>query len=168
MKEYYVAHEHFLGTNNSVVLLVFSLRETIEKQIAQLRFWLAMIKSKQAPSEVIKFAGQRLHKPSVVLVGSFADQQRLPVLEEENSDVFAVPLASSMQQAPDNGKTVLQTLAREFGDFFHFPEAVCTLDCRLSQTREIRVLRSLLGELRNQVLRVCGCVSMAVVYHPTV
>lgn len=153
MKEYYMAHEHFLGTNNSVVLLVFSLREPVEKQIAQLRFWLAMIKSKQPPGEGIRFAGRRSHKPFAVLVGSFADQRRLPTLEEETSDVFAVPLASSMQRVPDNGRTVLQTLATEFGEFFHFPESVYTLDCRLSQTREIRALRSLLGDLRSKVLR---------------
>ena len=154
MKEYYMAHEHFLGTNNSVVLLVFSLREPVEKQIAQLRFWLAMIKSKQPPGEGIRFAGRRSHKPFAVLVGSFADQRRLPTLEEETSDVFAVPLASSVQRVPDNGRTVLQTLATEFGEFFHFPESVYTLDCRLSQTREIRALRSLLGDLRSKVLRV--------------
>lgn len=154
LKEYYLAHEHFLSTSNSIILLIFSLRDKSEKQIAQVRFWLAMIKSRQTPSEVIRYAGQGTHKPFVVLVGSFADQQTPPSLQEQNEDIFAVPLASSVQQAPDNGKMVLKTMVEEFGNHFAFPDTVFTLDCRLSQSREIRALRNLLGTLRAQVLKV--------------
>ena len=163
MKEYYMAHEHFLDTNNAVVLVVFSLTEPIERQVAQVRFWLAMIKSKQAPSEVIRYAGRGLLRPFVILIGSFVDQQRPPGLQERDSgDVFAAPLASSMEQPLDNGKAVLKTMVDEFGDDFVFPDTVYTLDCRLSQTREIRALRSLLSTLRMQVLKVCDSSSVCV------
>ena len=116
MKEYYVTHEQFLKMRNSVAMVVFSLRDSLEKQLAQVRFWLAMIKSKQPPSEVIRFAGRNTNKPHVVLVGSFADQQhqqllvsqrQLPTLGQASlrlstgsggieEDIFAVPLASSV------------------------------------------------------------------------
>lgn len=118
MREYYVTHEQFLTMRNSIALVVFSLRDSLEKQLAQVRFWLAMIKSRQPPaSEVIRFAGENPSKPHVVLVGSFADQQhqqlllsqrQLPTLGqsslrltasgpgEAEEDIFAVPLASSV------------------------------------------------------------------------
>jgi len=154
MKEYYVAHEHFLGNKKSIILIVFSLREPLHKQLAQVHFWLAMIKSRQAPNEVIRFAGQSIHKPFVVLVGSFLDQQLPLSFQEQSSDVFAVPLASNIQQDPDNGMSVLKRMVEEFEDHFVFPDVVFTLDCRLSQTREMRSLRNLLGSLRQQVLKV--------------
>jgi hypothetical protein len=124
MREYYVTHEQFLKMRNSIALVVFSLRDSLEKQLAQVRFWLAMIKSRQPPSEVIRFAGENLNKPHIVLVGSFADQQhqqlllsqrQLPTLGQASlrrhtaavagpgggggggeEDIFAVPLASSV------------------------------------------------------------------------
>ncbi len=148
MKEYYVAHEHFLSTSNAVVLVAFSLWEPLDKQVAQVRFWLTMIKSKQALKEPIRYTGSGAHRPFVVLVGSFADQQRPASLQKESSDVFAALLASSMQQPMDNGKSVLRMAVEEFGNDFVFPDTVYTLDCRLSQTREIRALRSRLGTLR--------------------
>ncbi len=154
MKEYYITHEHFLGTKNAIVLVAFSLREPLEKQVAQVRFWLAMIKSKQALKEPIRYAGRGECRPFVLLVGSFADQQRPASLLEESDDVFAAPLASSLQQPMDNGKTVLRMAVEEFGDDFIFPDTVYSLDCRLSQTKEIRALRNLLGTLRLQVLKV--------------
>ena len=90
----------------------------------------------------------------MVLVGSFLDQQLPPSFQEQSSDVFAVPLASNIQQDPDNGMSVLRRMVEEFGDHFVFPDVVFTLDCRLSQTREMRSLRNLLGSLRQQVLKV--------------
>ena len=167
MKEYYTSHEHFLNTKNAIILLVFSLREPVKKQIAQVRFWLAMIKSKQSPSEKIRFAGENPHKPHVILVGSFVDEQ-LPTTgaaaggssqPDEPEDVFAVPFASSILEPaplvePDNGRTVLKVLVEEFGDQFVFLEKVYTLDCRLSQTREMKLLRQQLGELRREVIKV--------------
>ena len=82
----------------------------------QVRFWLAMIKSRQPPSEMILFAGENPNKPHVVLVGSFADQQhqqlllsqrQLPTLGQASplrhsgpggveEDIFAVPSESSI------------------------------------------------------------------------
>ena len=118
MREYYVTHEQFLMMRNSIALVVFSLRDSLEKQLAQVRFWLAMIKSRQPPAnEVIRFASENPSKPHIVLVGSFADQQhqqlllsqrQLPTLGQASlrltasgpggaeKDMFAVPLASSV------------------------------------------------------------------------
>ena len=151
MKEFYVSHEIFLGGTNSIFILVLSLRDPINKQLAQMRFWLAMIKAK---SNADSFSTKVLNRPFVILVGSFVDQQ-LPNnnVNLHSSDIFAVPLASTVQQSLDNGKSVLQTLAKEFGDYFDFSNTVYTMDCRLSQSYEMRSLRMLLGSLHSRVVK---------------
>ena len=180
MKDYYIVHEQFLRMRNSIAMVMFSLRDPLEKQLAQVRFWLAMIKSKQPLSDVIHFAGENPNKPHVILVGSFADQQhqyllqaqeRLPTFsqvsqEEEEEDIFAAPLASnvleqqqqganeSSEPPPENGRTVLRTMKEEFGKHFEFHESVFELDCRLSQTTTVRALRQHLNVLRLQILKV--------------
>lgn len=184
MREYYVTHEQFLKMRNSIALVVFSLRDSLEKQLAQVRFWLAMIKSKQSLNEVIRFAGENPNKPHIILVGSFADQQhqqlllsqrQLPTLGQASlqhsggteGDIFAVPLASSVldqqkrdaeeernEPPPDNGRMVLRTMREEFGRHFEFHEQVFELDCRLSQTAAMRALRQYLNVLRLRILKV--------------
>lgn len=152
MKEYYVAHENFLESKNAIFLIVFSLREQVSKQLAQARFWLAMIKSKLGPSEVIHHAAKTPNRPPVILVGSFADQQQPNHLN--SNDIFAVPLASGTQDALDSGRSVHRVLRKEFGDFFDFSGFVFTMDCRLSQSHEMRTLRSLLASLHTQIIKV--------------
>lgn len=154
MKEFYVSHENFLECTNSIFLLVLSLREPVSKQLAQMRFWLAMIKAKCSPSKLLHQSSKALHRPFVILVGSFADQQQPANMALQSSDIFAVPLSSSIQQPLDNGRSVLETLSKEFGDFFDFSNTVFTVDCRLSQSYEMRSLRTLLAALHSHVIKV--------------
>ena len=163
LKDYYVAHEHFLETRNTIILILFSLRDPFQKQIAQVRFWLAMIKAKQKPSSVIHFAGRKARKSPVLLVGSFADQQQLSLLFQrgrDSNDIFAAPLASSIlqqqsdQHHPSNSSAVLEAMVKDFGEHFVFEDHVHSLDCRLSYSREIRVLKERLGAMRQHVLGV--------------
>lgn len=154
MKEFYISHEHFLVGTNSIFILVLSLREPVSKQLAQMRFWLAMIKAKCTPTKVLHHSSKSLHRPFVILVGSFADQQQPANIALQSSDIFAVPLFSSIQQPLDNGRSVLETLSKEFGDFFDFSNTVFTMDCRLSQSYEMRSLRTLLAALHSHVVKV--------------
>jgi death-associated protein kinase len=162
-KNYYLGHENFLVCANSIFIVVFSLRDPIDRQVAQVRHWLRIIRAKQHTNRGSN--GLANHKPTVVLVGSFADQQQ-PVLESvpsefSNGQVFAVPSAASvMNPHIDNGKSILSTVSKEFGHLFSFPEYVHTLDCRLSQTKEIRGLRSFLGVVKADLHKVrcfCAC-----------
>ena len=152
MREFYIAHEKFLSESNSVFLLVMSLRDSVVKQLAQMRFWLAMIKARMRSGEI----GARAVscRPLVVLVGSFADQQNHSHEDSNSEDVFAVPLPSRAGCPPDNGQSILEKLSQEFGDFFDFSNTVFAVDCRLSQSAEMRSLRSLLGSLHTRVLKV--------------
>ena len=157
MREFYVGHENFLGCSNCVFLLVLSLRDSAGKQLAQMRFWLAMIKARLRLEKIA--ARSAIRRPFVILMGSFIDQQTPSPshthLDNDENDVFAVPLPSSTQSPPDNGRGVLEKLSTEFGDFFDFSNTVFAVDCRLSQSAEIRALRSLLGSLHTRITKVC-------------
>ena len=150
MMSYYPLHEEFLSMTNSIILLIFSLRDPLERQLAQLRSWLAMIRAKQKLSSTIRFAGQPERAPNVILVGTFADQ--VPELSEDLENEFTIPLASTLSQAGPNH--VLDTIRKEFNDRFTFSQQVFTLDSRLSQSSEIKSLRQHLGAVRQQVLQV--------------
>lgn len=158
-QDYHVGHEHFLAANNAIFLVVFSLKDPIERQIAQVQHWLAMIRAKQNPGKFPRYLGKGVSHPFVVLVGSYADQQQ-PLLEPvpsetSNGEAFAVPSAASvMNPRIDNGRSVLEAMAAEFGGSFVFPNMVYTLDCRLAQTNEMRLLRSCLAHLHNTLIKV--------------
>lgn len=144
LKDYYLIHERFINARNSIFIVIFSLRDPIKKQIAQVRFWLSVIKAKLTFSVEIK--------PHVVLVASFADysQQAAEMLEED--DVFVSNGGSRMNQL---GSKVLSFAIQQFGEHFLFQDMVHTLDCRLSQSTEMRVLRSTLASLRVATIKVC-------------
>ena len=156
-QDYHVGHEHFLAASNAIFLVVFSLKDPIERQMAQVQHWLAMIRAKQNPGKFPRPKG--VSRPFVVLVGSYADQQQ-PLLEPvpsetSNGEMFTVPSAASMMNPRiDNGRSVLEAMAAEFAGSFVFPNMVYTLDCRLAQTNEMRLLRSCLCHLHSTLIKV--------------
>lgn len=158
IREFYAAHENFLNEANSIFILVMNLRDPVKKQLAQMRFWLAMIKAKYRQREIL--ARSVFRRPFVILVGSFADQQQIQETTDNDSeslsstDVFALPRPSHTHQLPDNGRSVLEKLSGEFSDFFIFSNTVFAVDCRLSQSQEMKSLRSLLGSLHTKTLKV--------------
>jgi len=139
LKDYYLIHEMFINTRNSIFIVVFSLRDPVKKQIAQVRYWLSVIKAK------LTFSVE--NKPHVVLVASFADYTQQAV---EEDDVFVSNGGSQF-----DGSQVLNFAIQQFGEYFLFQDMVHTLDCRLSQSTEMRVLRSTLASLRVATIKVC-------------
>lgn len=159
LKSYYVLHEEFFSAMNALVILVFKVNDPFEQQVAQLRFWLALLKAKQEQSGKIRFAGRREHRPYIVLVGSFTT---LPyVAPEGESNTLTVPpsptrppATTSRAPSPNQVQEVFDIVRTEFSDYFTFSEQVFQIDCRLSQTNEIKALRVHLGSLRSKVIHV--------------
>jgi death-associated protein kinase len=168
--EYYPAHEYFLqGASNLIYLIVCCQLHSYQYQLAQVKFWLAMIKSKFCPHNFIQYAGHRSQKPFVVLVQSFAD--RLPSLLSHNeSDTFDVTFSTinnrkemmsyshssfssdtSIQSTTAN--QLLKCVEEEFGQYFIFTDKVFNLDCRKSRGSQMQLLRLKLGLLRLSVLK---------------
>ena len=161
---YYPVHEYFLGSRNSIYIIVCSRLHPYRKQLAQARFWLSMIKSKHRPHRLIHYGGHYGQKPFVVLVQSFADVH-LPLSndieeEEQNKFVAASPPISEGHTHDHSLSTstpneLIRVLVEEFGHHFMFNDKVFCLDCRQSRGSEIHSLRTVLNTLRESVLEVC-------------
>ena len=139
LEDYYLVHEKFISAKNSIFIIVFSLRDPIKKQIAQVKFWLSFIKAKLTLNISVEA------KPHVVLVASFADYSEM--LEEGDISITS-------GNNSNNGSKVLNFAVEQFGQFFLFQDMAHKLDCRLSQSTEMRVLRSTLASLRAETIRV--------------
>ena len=153
LKSYYILHEEFLRLRNALILLVFKVNDPVDQQLSELRFWLGLVKAKQPPSLDIRFAGERKNKPYVVLVSSFAN---LPtVLPDELTVPARTPMRGNAPP-PDPNKMaeVLATIKEEFMSYFTFSDQMFQLDCRLSQSPEMKALRLHLGVLRCQIVKV--------------
>lgn len=149
LKDYYLIHERFMNARNSIFLVVFSLRDPFQKQIAQIRFWLSIIKAK------LTFSISVETKPHVVLVASFADYSQLQGVEMlEEGDVF-IANGGNGRISQFNSNKVLNFAIQHFGQYFLFEDVVHRLDCRLSQSTEMRILRSTLASLRVAIIQVC-------------
>ncbi len=173
-KEYYPIHEFFVDCSNGIYLIVYNSTDSFEVQLAQVRFWLAMIKSKHRPNPFIHYAGHYGHKPYVILVSSFTDTPPNRMVkslsggsgfEDEDDFIATSPLSSHIQHLKPSHehmshidgyskKQILQHVVHEFGDHFNFTDAVFELDARQHRGGEIRRLRTLLGTLRDAVLEV--------------
>ena len=165
-KDYYLTHEYFLESRNTIYVILYSRLHSYERQLAQVRFWLAMIKSKHRPGKFIHYAGHCGQKPFVILVQSFADNpnQPPPVLlgynTEDQFHATTSPLRTNTGVLKDRlmfnqePKKLLQQLVEEFGHHFMFTDKVFCLDCRQPRGREIQSLRGLLGTLRQSLLKV--------------
>jgi len=148
LKDYYLIHEKFLSAKNSIYVIVFSLRDPVKKQITRVKFWLSVIKAKLQLNDVTM-------KPHIVLVASFADSPLQSVgslsslSSDEDDDMFTTSPVSGGASA------VLMFAIQQFGHYFSFQDIVHSLDCRLSQTSEMRVLRTTLALLRITCVKVC-------------
>ena len=164
-KEYYPAHEYFLSSRNTIYVIVYSRLDAHSDQLAQVRFWLAMIKAKHRPQQFIHYSGQRGQKPFVVLVQSFADDPPNFACRNPNEDdPFAAtsPIydhAHYLSHSHTNhtrygGGKLLDQIVDEFGNHFMFTDKIFSLDCRHPRSEEIKALRSLLATLRTSVIKV--------------
>ncbi|KAL5482195.1 hypothetical protein EMCRGX_G022490 [Ephydatia muelleri] len=149
LEEYHIAHEPFLDGTNAIAMVVFSLRSPTQTQLAQVHYWLSLLRCKQR-GEVVGYAGYNGHRPHVILVGSFANQQHNSEFQMESSEGLTASLAP---RAPNNGDAVLSMAMAEFGESFEFCEGVHIVDTRMPQSKGMRGLRSLLGSLKGQVLK---------------
>ena len=157
LREYCTVHETFLDCTNAIAVVVFSLRAPLQVQLSQVHFWLSVLRCSQRRAEGTGYAGSSGRRPHVVLVGSFADQERYPEFQMESSEAFvASQLSSKVDSSPttNSGDAVMQMAVDVFGETFRFPEVVCVMDVRVPQSRGMKALRSLLGTLREQVLKV--------------
>ena len=141
---YYMLYDHFIGNSNCIHVVMFSLADSTSAQIAQVTFWLTFLQSRIPPVEPLGDSG-RSHKPAhVMLVATHADTLRTRgagTLEELN--------------------TTVQT---RFGHVFTLEEKILMIDSHAAGSQEIKTLKNVLQQRKQQMIEVRSWLSPACKY----
>ncbi|XP_075864642.1 death-associated protein kinase 1 isoform X1 [Microcebus murinus] len=140
---YFCCYDYFAANDpTSIHVIVFSLEEPYEIQLNQVIFWLSFLKSLVPVEEPIAFGGKLKNPLRVVLVATHAD-------------IMNVPRPAGGEFGYDKDTSLLKEIRNRFGNDLHISNKLFVLDAGASGSKDIKVLRSHLQEIRSQIVSVC-------------
>ncbi|XP_029959778.1 death-associated protein kinase 1 [Salarias fasciatus] len=140
---YYCTYDYFAANDPTAIhLVLFSLEEPYETQLSHVSYWLNLLKALTPPQDHIAFAG-RLQQPLVV------------VLVATHADLAGVPRAFSGEFCYDRERALLKEVRNRFGSDLQISDKLFVLDAGASNSRDMKLLRSHLQELRSAMLSRC-------------
>ncbi|XP_064883007.1 death-associated protein kinase 1 [Oncorhynchus nerka] len=144
---YYCSYDYFAANDPTAIhLVLFSLEEPYETQLSQATYWLNMLKALTLPQYTIAFGG-RIHSPlTVVLVGTHAD-------------VACLPRGAGGEFGYDKERPLLKELRNRFGNDLQISERLFVMDAGASTSKDVKLLRNHLLELRNKIVSTCSPMS---------
>uniref|UniRef100_A0A4W5L1B1 Death-associated protein kinase 1 n=1 Tax=Hucho hucho TaxID=62062 RepID=A0A4W5L1B1_9TELE len=144
---YYCSYDYFAANDPTAIhLVLFSLEEPYETQLSQATYWLNMLKALTLPQDTIAFGG-RVHSPlTVVLVGTHAD-------------VASLPRGAGGEFGYDKERPLLKELRNRFGNDLQISERLFVMDAGASTSKDVKLLRNHLLELRNNIVSTCSPMS---------
>ncbi|XP_078456161.1 death-associated protein kinase 1 [Lampetra planeri] len=140
---YFCSYDHFAGDDTtSVHVVIVNLETSYETQLSHLVFWLNFLKSLRPLQESIAYCG-RPHTPlKVVLVGTHADLVNCP---RSNTGEFAY----------GSGVHLIKEVRNRFGYDLDISDRLFVLDATAAQSKDMKLLRNHLLDLKNQITAVC-------------
>lgn len=143
---YFCCYDYFAANDpTSIHVIVFSLEEPYEIQLNQVIFWLSFLKSLVPVEEPIAFGGKLKNPLRVVLVATHAD-------------IMNIPRPAGGEFGYDKDTSLLKEIRNRFGNDLHVSNKLFVLDAGASGSKDIKVLRNHLQEIRSQI--VLGCPPM--------
>ncbi|KAH0504859.1 Death-associated protein kinase 1 [Microtus ochrogaster] len=143
---YFCCYDYFAANDpTSIHVIVFSLEEPYEIQLNQVIFWLSFLKSLVPVEEPIAFGGKLKNPLRVVLVATHAD-------------IMNIPRPAGGEFGYDKDISLLKEIRNRFGNDLHVSNKLFVLDAGASGSKDIKVLRNHLQEIRSQI--VSGCPPM--------
>ncbi|ERE80694.1 death-associated protein kinase 1-like protein [Cricetulus griseus] len=143
---YFCCYDYFAANDpTSIHVIVFSLEEPFEIQLNQVIFWLSFLKSLVPVEEPIAFGGKLKNPLRVVLVATHAD-------------IMNIPRPAGGEFGYDKDIALLKEIRNRFGNDLHVSNKLFVLDAGASGSKDIKVLRNHLQEIRSQI--VSGCPPM--------
>ncbi|MBN3303615.1 death-associated protein kinase 1 isoform X2 [Amia ocellicauda] len=140
---YYCSYDYFAANDNTAIhAVLFSLEEPYETQLNQVTFWLNFLKSLILPEENIAFGGRIKHPLRVVLVATHAD-------------IVNLPRAFGGEFGYDKEMSLLKEVRTRFGNDLLISERLFVLDAGASSSKDMKLLRNHLQELRNLIISTC-------------
>ncbi|NWV03248.1 DAPK1 kinase, partial [Ptilonorhynchus violaceus] len=134
--DYFAANDH-----TAIHIVLFSLEEPYEIQLNQVTFWLNFLKSLVPVEEPIAFGGKLKSPLRVVLVATHADIVNLPR-----------PVGGEFWY--DKDISLLKEIRNRFGNDLQISEKLFVLDAGASGSKDMKLLRNHLQEIRSQIISV--------------
>ncbi|XP_028661378.2 death-associated protein kinase 1 [Erpetoichthys calabaricus] len=140
---YYCAYDYFAANDTTAIHIVaFSLEEPYETQLNHVTFWLNFLKSLMVPDDLTAFGGKTKNPLRVVLVATHAD-------------IVNLPRAFGGEFGYDKEIALLKEVRSRFGNDLLISERLFVLDAGASGSKDMKLLRNHLLELRNVVISSC-------------
>lgn len=140
-ESYHTVYPHFLEDEGSINIIVFSLEDTHEEQLMQVTYWLNLIRSRFPAHEPIGYGGKYSQEVKVILVATHADQCNCP-------------RQPSGELVSGQGNILLYEVKKTFGKILDICEMLFILDAKNSQSKDIKLLRTHLSNLRTSFLKM--------------
>lgn len=140
---YYCTYDYFAANDStSIHLVMFSLEEPYETQLSHVTFWLNCLKALTLPEDNIAFGGKIRNPLHVVLVATHAD-------------IANLPRSFGGEFSYDKERSLLKEVRNRFGNDLQIAEKLFIMDAGASNSKDMKLLRNLLLELRNSIISSC-------------
>ncbi|MCJ8746934.1 hypothetical protein PDJAM_G00147570 [Pangasius djambal] len=140
---YYCTYDYFAANDSTAIHLVtFSLEEPYETQLSHVTFWLNCLKALTLPEDNIAFGGKIRNPLHVVLVATHAD-------------IANLPRSFGGEFSYDKERSLLKEVRNRFGNDLQIAEKLFIMDAGASNSKDMKLLRNLLLELRNSIISSC-------------
>ncbi|NXP38628.1 DAPK1 kinase, partial [Leiothrix lutea] len=139
---YFCCYDYFAANDHTAIhIVLFSLEEPYEIQLNQVTFWLNFLKSLVPVEEPIAFGGKLKSPLHVVLVATHAD-------------IVNLPRPAGGEFWYDKDISLLKEIRNRFGNDLQISEKLFVLDAGASGSKDMKLLRNHLQEIRNQIISV--------------
>uniref|UniRef100_A0A3P9M9I3 non-specific serine/threonine protein kinase n=1 Tax=Oryzias latipes TaxID=8090 RepID=A0A3P9M9I3_ORYLA len=144
---YHCSYDYFAADDITAIhLVLFSLEEPYETQLGHITYWLNQLKALTPPQDSIVFGGRIPQPLAAVLVATHAD-------------LAGVPRAFSGEFSYDKERALLKEVRNRFGNDLQISDRLFVMDAGASNSRDVKLLRSHLQELRAAVISRCSPVT---------
>ncbi|KAL6465553.1 hypothetical protein MHYP_G00256860 [Metynnis hypsauchen] len=140
---YHCTYDYFAANDSTAIhLILFSLEEPYETQLSHITFWLNCLKALTLPEDNIAFGGKIRNPLHVVLVATHAD---IANLHRSFGGEFNY----------DKERCLLKEVRNRFGNDLQIAEKLFIMDAGASNSKDMKLLRNLLLELRISIISSC-------------
>ncbi|XP_077989315.1 death-associated protein kinase 1-like [Glandiceps talaboti] len=145
-EQYHTAYNHFVGDSSAIYAIVLNLEDPYEIQYSQVCYWMNLLKSRLPLTEPIGYCGKFASQMKVILIGT-------------HPDTVNCPRTSTGEYVSGEGNVVLYQIKKIYGRQFDICDMLFVLDAHASSSKEMKLLRTYLSNVKNSIMKSESCVS---------
>ncbi|KAI1239905.1 hypothetical protein IHE44_0011343 [Lamprotornis superbus] len=149
---YFCCYDYFAANDHTAIhIVLFSLEEPYEIQLNQVTFWLNFLKSLVPVEEPIVSA------ISTGMPHTFGGKLKSPlhvVLVATHADIVNLPRPVGGEFWYDKDISLLKEIRNRFGNDLQISEKLFVLDAGASGSKDMKLLRNHLQEIRSQIVSI--------------